>query len=400
MKKNNKKLNIGLFNDSFYPMMDGVISVVDNYAKELSKYANVYVFVPKTPGINYDDSKLSYKVIRCKSIKMHIIDYSCPIPKFDKNFKKELEQYDLDIVHIHSPFFIGKHGIKYAKKHNIPVIGHMHSQFKLDLKRALKMEFLTNFLNKHIIINTFNNCDECWAVGDETARMFYEDYGYKTLPKVMENATDMTPIKNPDKSKIRINTMHNIKENEKVFLFVGRINELKNIMLIAESIKILKELKPKFKFKMLFVGDGSDEKDLKQYINDNNLNDVIIMCGRVMDRELLSDYYNRSDLFIFPSLYDTSAIVRIEAASQKTPGIFLKGSATATTIKENINGYITENDANKLASKIINIMKNEKEYKKVTENAFKDLYVTWNTKVKEAYKLYCDLIEKKQKESN
>ena len=43
------KINIGLFIDTFYPMIDGVIMVVDNYAKRLSKYANVYVFAPSSP---------------------------------------------------------------------------------------------------------------------------------------------------------------------------------------------------------------------------------------------------------------------------------------------------------------------------------------------------------------
>ena len=34
-------MKIGLFIDSFYPMVDGVINVVDNYAKELLKYGEV-----------------------------------------------------------------------------------------------------------------------------------------------------------------------------------------------------------------------------------------------------------------------------------------------------------------------------------------------------------------------
>ena len=38
-----KKITIGLFIDTFFPMIDGVVMVVDNYAKELSKYANVII---------------------------------------------------------------------------------------------------------------------------------------------------------------------------------------------------------------------------------------------------------------------------------------------------------------------------------------------------------------------
>lgn len=38
----------------------------------------------------------------------------------------------------------------------------------------------------------------------------------------------------------------------------------------------------------------------------------------VNDRELLASIYARADLFLFPSLYDASSIVQIEAALQKT----------------------------------------------------------------------------------
>ena len=58
-----KEITIGIFNDSFFPMADGVIMVVDNYARRLSKYANVIVFVPSYVNKDFDDSKLPYKVV-------------------------------------------------------------------------------------------------------------------------------------------------------------------------------------------------------------------------------------------------------------------------------------------------------------------------------------------------
>ena len=41
-------MKIGLFIDTFYPMVDGVVKVVDNYARELSKTDEVIVFCPRT----------------------------------------------------------------------------------------------------------------------------------------------------------------------------------------------------------------------------------------------------------------------------------------------------------------------------------------------------------------
>ena len=167
-----KKLTIGLFNDSFFPMTDGVVMVVDNYARRLSKYANVIVFVPKYIDKDFDDTKLPYKVVRCYSLKVPFLDYSLPLPKLDRKFKKELDKYELDLVHIHSPFTLGEAGVKYAKKHHIPCIATMHSQFKQDFKRAVRSDLVaTKFNNK--LIKLFDKCDECWAVNSEVARIFY-----------------------------------------------------------------------------------------------------------------------------------------------------------------------------------------------------------------------------------
>ncbi len=387
------KITIGLFIDTFFPMIDGVTMVVDNYAKRLTKYANVIVFAPEYPKAQYDDSKFLYKVVRCKSVKMPIIDYSLPMPKIDKEFMHELNNTKLDIVHIHSPFTIGKIGVEYAKKNNVPAIATMHSQYKKDFLRAVKFEPLANLLTK-VIIRQYNKCDECWAVNSEIAKIYYEEYKYKKLPKVMGNATDMKLVENMEQAKKLINEKYNISPDEKVFLFVGRINNLKNVFLIANSLKILKE-KYNPKFKMLFVGSGQDEDELKSIIDKNNMNQDIIMCGKISDRELLANIYARADLFLFPSLYDASSIVQIEAASQKTPTLFVEGAATTATITENVNGFISQNNEEDFAEKINEIINNKALYDSVCENVYKDIYINWDSQVSKVFDSYMEIISER-----
>ena len=387
------KITIGLFIDTFFPMIDGVTMVVDNYAKRLTKYANVIVFAPEYPKAQYDDSKFLYKVVRCKSVKMPIIDYSLPMPKIDKKFMHELNNTKLDIVHIHSPFTIGKIGVESAKKNNVPAIATMHSQYKKDFLRAVKFEPLANLLTK-VIIRQYNKCDECWAVNSEIAKIYYEEYKYKKLPKVMGNATDMKLVENMEQAKKLINEKYNISPDEKVFLFVGRINNLKNVFLIANSLKILKE-KYNPKFKMLFVGSGQDEDELKSIIDKNNMNQDIIMCGKISDRELLANIYARADLFLFPSLYDASSIVQIEAASQKTPTLFVEGAATTATITENVNGFISQNNEEDFAEKINEIINNKALYDSVCENVYKDIYINWDSQVSKVFDSYMEIISER-----
>ena len=385
-----KKITIGMFTDSFFPMLDGVAMVIDNYAKRLSKYANVIVFCPNYKGKETNDKVYNYKVVRCMSAKVPFIDYNLPTPKLDLKFEKKINKYHLDIIHIHSPFTIGKLGVEYARKNNIPVVGTMHSQYKQDFQRAVRSEKLASLMTKEII-KVYNNCDKCFTVNEEVGRIYYEEYGCTNKPEIIRNATDMIlSTENND----YINKLYNINNNENVFLFVGRINALKNIFFIVDALKVLKE--KNINYKMLFVGTGQDEENLKEYIIQNDLEDNIIMCGKVNDREELRKYYKRATLFLFPSMYDTNSLVQIEAASQKTPGVFLKDSATASSIENNITGFLAEDNPNDYAERIIKAINNKELYQKVSENAYEKIYITWDEVVDTLLNKYQELVKEKE----
>lgn len=385
-----KKLKIGIFNDSFFPMIDGVVNVIDNYAKRMSKYADVTVFVPAGRE-EFDDSKFNYRVVRCtKAFNLSFLDYDLPMPSWDKKFIDILKKSDFDIVHIHSPFSIGKVGLKFAQKRKIPVVATLHSQFKKDFYRATKSELLTSIMLKSII-DVFNDCDECWAVNKEVAKVYFKEYKLKRFPKTQNNGTDLTYFENNDAIE-ELRKQYNIGKDCKILLFVGRINKLKNIFFIAQCLKILKE--KNFNFKMLFVGTGPDEEKLKEKISEYNLDSDVIFTGKISDRELLVKHYRLADLFVFPSLYDCSSLVQIEAASQKTPTIFIRGAVTSGTCTEDVDAFFAENDETKFANKIIEIFNNNDEYEKIKNGAFNNLYITWDDAVKQVYNDYLEVIKK------
>lgn len=381
-----KKLNVGLFIDSYFPIIDGVVMVVDNYARLLSKYCNVTVFTAKAKG--YDDSNLPYKVVRCKYFKLPKLGYSVALPKMDRKFKKQLKESNLDLVHIHAPFAVGKMGVKYAKEHNIPVIATMHSQFKRDFYKATNSKWITNIMLKKIM-KVFNACHECWAVNDEVANVYVE-YGARVKPKVQNNGTDMQTL--TDMGLIEnLKKEYAIKEDEKVFLFVGRIIEIKNIFLILDS---LKEIKDKgFKFKMFYIGDGPDVQRLQEKIDKYNLNNEVMLVGRVSDRLRLTTFYAMADLFLFPSLYDCSSLVQIEASSQYTPTLFVYGSVTSATVEEDVTGYFSENNVEDFANKIVSIFENKELYNTVSKNVHEILYKPWDKAIEKVYLDYVEVLD-------
>ena len=385
-----KRLKIAYFVDTFYPMVDGVIVVVDNYAKCMAEYADVTVFCPLPLEKEFDDSVYNYKVVRCKSTKKKHYDYPIPNPDVDSDFQKILHEGNFDIVHIHDPFFISKDGVKYAKQNKIPVVGTLHSQYKRDFFKATKSKLLTWFAMK-FILHTFNACDEVWAVNKAVAKVGKDDYKIKAPIYVYDNATDMLPVDAATAAKV-VNEKFNIAENEHVLLYSGRINVIKNILLIVDSLKLIKDAG--ISFKMLFVGSGQDEEVLNAHVKELGLTDNIIMAGRITDRTLLAQIYSRANLFLFPSVYDCSSLVQIEAASQRTPTVFIRDSVTSSTATENVNCLMSENNPESFAAAVIKALQDEKLLHDLSENAFRDLYVTWDSVVDKIYDKYLELAKK------
>ena len=388
--KKNTRLKIGFFIDTFFPMVDGVIMVVDNYARRLCEIADVTVF---TIGARkkFDDSSLPYKVVRCPRLRLWGIDYDFPMPDLSHKFKKAIKDANLDLIHIHSPFMIGKIGAKFAIKHNIPLIATMHSQFEKDFMRETHNNKLITKILLKSIMKVFNMCNECWAVNKNVAELYVKRYKSKNIPLVRLNGTDLKYLENPNLEELK--QKYSIQKDEKVLLFIGRITTLKNIPFIIESLKLLKD--KNFKFKMIFVGTGPDLEKMQKLVKDRGLENNIIFAGKITSREEIAKHYNLADLFLFPSLYDCNSLVQIEASSQKTPTLFLEEAVTAGTITPEKNGYTSKNSYLDYANKIIDIFSNEKSYNQVCENAYEDLYITWDDCVKKAFKDYKRLIKNK-----
>lgn len=381
-------IKIAMFIDTYFPMVDGVINVVHNYATRLAAddEFEVAVFAPHHGKKQTDD--YPYKLVRCKSMRIFIVEYPLPLPALDKKFNKALEAFAPDIVHIHSPFTIGSTAVKYAKKHGIPAIATMHSQFEQDFYRATHSKFITKLLLKKVM-RVFNKCDEFYGVSAAASQVFLK-YGAKHLPLVMNNGTDMRPVADRAAASERVNERYGLPADMPVFIFVGRITLLKNVLFLADA---LKELKDK-RYKVLFVGDGKDMPALKTRISRDGLENNVMFLGKITDRDELADLLCRAKLLLFPSLYDTNSLVQNEAAAQSLPTLFLDGAVTASAVTDGVNGFTAPQDPKAYAEKIESILRDDELYNKAAIGANRDLYRTWDDAVDFAKSEYKRIIDK------
>lgn len=382
---------VGLFIDTWYPMVDGVIKVVDNYARRLVNYCEVVVFCPETRGFSKeDDEKLPYKVVRCHSLPIIGYDYDLPMPVLDPLFEAQVVLSGIDLVHIHSPFAVGLAGVLYAKVHRLPVVATLHSQYKQDFETALRTDLGLKVVMSGIM-RVFNACDECWAVNAGIKELYETEYGLTAPCKVRLNATDHKPVEDAEEAARIVNETYGVPADATVFLFVGRINFIKNIDFTVRALAKAKEMGLK-NFRMLFAGRGQDEEKLAAIVKDLGLTEGVVMCG-LTDKPMLERLYSRAKLFLFPSLYDANSLVQIEAACQGTPTLFLEGARTAATVTPGVNGYISAPGEENYARAILDILADPEGYARVSAAARRDLYLNWDDVVREVYADYCSFVK-------
>ena len=178
-----------------------------------------------------------------------------------------------------------------------------------------------------------------------------------------------------------------------MLMYMGRINSLKNLDFIINSLNKIPE---NIDYKMFFVGGGGELEKFKKRVNELNLQDKIVFTGKIMDRESQKPILKRADLFLLPSKYDTDGIVKIEASCYNTPTLALKGTGAGSSIKDGVNGILIEEDESQFVDAIIKCY-NDREYlKQLGENAFRDIYVHWDTKIDQIYKKYIEIINNKK----
>ena len=369
-------MKIGFFVDVFYPMVDGVVNVVHQYARILSNDHEVYVFAPKSSDKKYLDD-FPYHVIRVLKIQVPNTDYQLAIPPLDGKLNKILKDIKLDIVHIHSPFSMGELGVTYAKKYKVPLFATLHSQYKQDFELRLKLKPITDLMLKDIM-RRLNKCDYTFTV-NQSIKKVYQSYGLKKESYIIPNATEMTYLMGSD---VKPKVIDTYRINSQVFnmLFVGRIDKIKNINFIIKALAEMKKMTQVFH--LYVVGSGVDLKYFESKVRSLGLESFVTFTGAIYDRKMLAAMYETCDLFVFPSLYDTNSLVQLEAASQQTPTIFIKDAATAHHIQDGVNGFLEANDHVAFAKRLYQLSEHRDIIFEVGARAHETIYHLWEDSVK------------------
>lgn len=379
---------IGLFNDCFPPIMDGVSLTTQNYAYWLQKKAgNICVVTPSSPDARDEGA---YPVYRYSSIPIPMRKpYRLGFPRIDWPFHEKINKLSFELVHAHCPFSSGALAMRIARSQHIPIVATFHSKYRLDFERAIPCKPLVDYLI-HNIVRFYEMADEVWipqAAVEETLR----EYGYRGPVEVVDNGNDFAGDLPVDSLRRDARQDLGLHPGEFMFLFVGQHIWEKNLAFLVDALDRIRELP----FRMYFIGCGYAASDLKKKVKNLALVDKVTFVGSITDRERLKRYYAAADLFLFPSLYDNAPLVVREAAALHTPSVLIEHSTTSEIVCDSVNGFLSENSVEAYAARIRQLLSTPRLLAQVGEEAARTIARSWQDVAEEVYDRYLTLIQRK-----
>ena len=203
----------------------------------------------------------------------------------------------------------------------------------------------------------------------------------------MDNGSDLV-ADYPEKFFVDARQRLGIAPEEFVLLFVGQHIWEKNPRLVIEALARI----PDVPFRMYFIGVGYAAREMQELVSERGLDNKVTFVGSITDRERLKDYYAASDLFLFPSLYDNAPLVVREAAALHTPVVMAAGATAATILKDGENGFLVENDPDRLAALLRELIHDPDRVHRVGVQASRTIVRSWEDCVEEVLDRYNALL--------
>jgi L-malate glycosyltransferase len=181
------------------------------------------------------------------------------------------------------------------------------------------------------------------------------------VPKKAE-ASKKKPVSTNRKSKI-IN-------HKSITLFCSRTWEsIYGVDILAKAFVKVAMTNPNVD--LILLGEGSQGAKIRKILMNGGLMDRVHFGGHVGQKDL-PRWYHMADIYISPSHVDGSSVSLMEALASGLPCLVSDIPGNKEWIEDGVNGWLfRDGDADDLAEKILNAIKNRKSFKKISKAARK-----------------------------
>ena len=371
MKQNNKRKKILVVCQHYYPENFQITPICEQLVED-GYDVTILTGLPNYPtGIVPDEYKKGhrdeiingvhvvrgYEIGRRKGPLWLAINYVSFTLSFLHKVNMLSGDFDIVLVYQLSPVLMALPGIKYANKHKVPLMIYCCDLWPESMKMYIKNEKNILFrAMKRISQKVYSRADVLAVQSKSFINYMEQTHGIKRDKMIyMPAFADETYLE----------TDFTSDDNVVDFVFLGNLGIAQNLISVLEAVNKIKDVP---NFKVHFVGDGSCLGQMKEFVNNNGLEDIVQFYGRRPVEEM-PKFYKLADACLVSLKADNATGLTLPSKVQgyMAAGLpiigMIDGSAQEVIAEAKCGLCVNADDVDGFARVMKNFIENKEEYR-------------------------------------
>lgn len=329
-------MRIGLFTDQFSVGISGQttsITMLYHYFKQHGH--DCYIFTSHSEQLADDDPDVVNLPGHPYPMK-NMREYR--FSPFIKRHIKVIASYRLDIIHVHTEYYLARIALAAKKELGIPLVYTLHTMWEYYL------DYLSKPINhiaheplwrcvRHTVFPGLARGANMIVVPSKKVYHSRRRYLMGDNVVVIPTGIDLERFANAAKSKRT--------DDAVVFLYVGRLSPEKSVDVWLRAFAAMKNRE---NAKLVIVGDGPSMQGLRQLAKKLHVTDQTVFAGKVPRAETIA-YYHSADAFVSASTTESQGLTFLEALASHLPIYAIRDEVLEDLVENGKNGFLCDSPA-------------------------------------------------------
>jgi glycosyltransferase involved in cell wall biosynthesis len=314
-------MKIAIFTETFLPKIDGVVTILCQVLERLQARGHqALLFGPPGGPKEYAGAE----IVGVGGPRFPLYpELRINIPR--RFVWEKIRDFQPDLVHIASPFFLGPFGLSYARRLNVPILASFHTHVPNYVRHyggAFIEPVIWSYLRTLHNTAHLNLCPSTETLKD------LRNHGFERVRWWKRGIDTQRFTPGPRDAAMR-ERLAGGKTDDLLVLYVGRHSPEKSLEVIRDPVFSVPGVR------LAMVGGGPSHEQLKKHFAGT----PTTFPGYLRGEELVAAY-RAADVFLFPSTTETFGLVALEAMACGTPTIAARTGGVLDIIDDGRTGLL------------------------------------------------------------